>query len=137
MQTYTITIAEDIDKINKNRYTSGYAGNTYHGFTLIDHGVFEGSYQGYAEGDEVIFYPDEIFRIWAEDQEEFNSDMTEAPSDRVILIWMPNPWNEWIAAKWYEPWGVWLQQGSDEPEDDDAEMWGYWFGYSNILDIHA
>ncbi len=68
MTTYTITIVSDdqLYELNGGNYAEfvdrpvSYGGKTYTGFKLIEKGSFAGGYQGFAEGDEVIFYGDEV-----------------------------------------------------------------------------
>lgn len=70
MTTYTITILESaaLNALMEERGEAGgpvdagtlYGGKTYTGFTLLEKGSFTGGYQGTAEGDEVIFYGDEV-----------------------------------------------------------------------------
>jgi len=52
-QTYTITVKDGLE-------LAKYAGKTYAGFQRVSDGTFAGCYQGYAEGDSVIFFADEI-----------------------------------------------------------------------------
>lgn len=72
MTTYTITIVSDemLEDLNGGSpYAEfadppvSYGGKTYTGFKLVETGSFAGSYQGYAEGDEVIFYGNEVASV--------------------------------------------------------------------------
>jgi hypothetical protein len=65
-QTYIITTisVEQLDEmIVSNRadlIDESACGKTYTGFTLIEEGSWAGSYRGIADGEEAIFYADEV-----------------------------------------------------------------------------
>lgn len=75
-KTFRITIVSDeiLNDLNDGNYAEfaepavSYGGKTYTGFKLLENGSFVGAYQGMAEGEEVIFYGDEV----AEAKEETN-----------------------------------------------------------------
>lgn len=46
-----------------------------------------------------------------------------APKDgQEVLIYLRSPWSRVELARWFEPWGNWIQSGDPSPIDD--EMYG-------------
>lgn len=69
----TITIEQLEAMIVSNRgdlIDEDVCGRTFTGFTLIETGSMAGSYRGSADGDDVIFYPDEIVKVEKENTKE-------------------------------------------------------------------
>lgn len=65
MITYTVTVVSQslLDQLNDGPCLVDYGDKTYTGFSEVEYGMFAGAYQGFAEGEEVIFFGDELSAI--------------------------------------------------------------------------
>lgn len=77
-KTYTVTVQdkEVLDKLNGEHESNALVGGkTYKGFTCVDKGNFKGCYTGFANGEKVIFYENELKKIEKEKSEKSYSDL--------------------------------------------------------------